>query len=261
MLDRTKFYNIMLVNTLSENRLDFVPQCGLRNMQLDSRQILVVEDDEDTAEVVCTVMENAGYQAIAVETGENALQEIWSQTPDLILLDLGLPDIHGLEVLRQVRDRSFLPLIVISGSSNEGGKVEALEAGADDYMSKPFSPEELVARVQALLRRVAWTPQAETKLVVRELELDIPHRQATIRNERLHLTPVEYGLLATLMRHADKVVSHDELLSAVWGEEYEGDFSVLRVNISRLRHKLERNPRRPQYIVTVPGEGYRMPTR
>jgi two-component system KDP operon response regulator KdpE len=126
-------------------------------------------------------------------------------------------------------------------------------------MDKPFSSEELVARVGALLRRVDWTPQPETRLVVRSLELDIPHRQATIRGRRLHLTPVEYGLLLILMRNAGRVVSHDEMLRAVWGDEYEGDYSVLRVNISRLRQKLEENPRRPSYIVTVPGEGYRMP--
>jgi DNA-binding response OmpR family regulator len=119
----------------------------------------------------------------------------------------------------------------------------------------------LVARVKALLRRVEWTPKPETRLVVRRLELDMPRRQATIRGKRLHLTPIEYSILVTLMRTAGQVVSHDELLQAVWGDEYRGDFSVLRVNISRLRQKLEENPRRPTYIVTVPGQGYWMPTR
>lgn len=224
-----------------------------------SRQILIVEDDEDTSEIVRVLLKQAGYDSIAVERGEDALAEIANSSPDLVLLDLGLPDIHGLEVLRRVRDQSFLPMIVLSGLTQEHDKVTALEAGADDYMDKPFSSEELVARVGALLRRVDWTPQPETRLVVRSLELDIPHRQATIRGRRLHLTPVEYGLLLILMRNAGRVVSHDEMLRAVWGDEYEGDYSVLRVNISRLRQKLEENPRRPSYIVTVPGEGYRMP--
>lgn len=224
-----------------------------------NRHVLVVEDDDDTAEVVCAVLEEAGYNAIAVERGAEALQEIAAMMPDLVLLDINLPDINGLEVLRQVRSHSFLPMIVLSGFTKERDKVVALEAGADDYMAKPFSPEELVARIGALLRRIDWTPQPETKLVVRQLELDIPRRQAYIRGQRLHLTPIEYGLLVTLMRSAGKIVTHDDLLRGVWGEQYQGDYSVLRVNISRLRQKLEKNPRHPTYIVTVPGQGYRMP--
>ncbi|MBC8100788.1 MAG: response regulator transcription factor, partial [Armatimonadetes bacterium] len=154
----------------------------------------------------------------------------------------------------------FLPVIVISGYGKDRDRVLALEAGADDYMQKPFSPDELIARVRALLRRVEWTPKPETQMVVRRLELDMPRRQATIRGRKLHLTPIEYGILALLMRKSGKVVTHDDLLRAVWGDQYRGDYSVLRVNISRLRQKLEENPRRPSYIVTVPGEGYWMPT-
>ncbi|MBL8116059.1 MAG: response regulator transcription factor [Anaerolineae bacterium] len=228
-------------------------------MLQDARQILIVEDDEDTAEVVCTLLNEAGYNAVAVDRGEDALHEIAATSPDLVLLDLNLPDIHGLDVLKQVRERSFLPMIVLSGFAKERDKVNALEAGADDYLSKPFSPEELVARVKALLRRINWTPQPETKLTVRQLELDIPRRQAFIRGERLHLTPIEYGLLVTLMRNSGQIVTHDELLKGVWNEQYAGDYSVLRVNISRLRQKIELNPRHPAYIVTVPGQGYRMP--
>ncbi|NWG15347.1 MAG: response regulator transcription factor [Chloroflexi bacterium] len=228
--------------------------------QTENRHILIVEDDEDTAEVVSTLLNEAGYLTVAVDRGDLALTQIASCSPDLVLLDLNLPDIHGLEVLKQVRSQSFLPMIVLSGYGRERDKVIALEAGADDYMAKPFSPEELVARVAALLRRIDWTPQPETKLVVRQLELDIPRRQAFIRGQRLHLTPIEYGLLVTIMRKAGQVVTHDELLRVVWGEQYEGDYSVLRVNISRLRQKIEQNPRHPTYIVTVPGQGYRMPT-
>jgi two-component system, OmpR family, KDP operon response regulator KdpE len=229
-------------------------------LQPDNRQILIVEDDEDTAEVVCTLLNDAGYSAIAVERGQQALSEIASTSPDLVLLDLNLPDIHGLDVLKEVRTHSFMPMIVLSGFTRERDKVIALEAGADDYLSKPFSPEELIARVGALLRRIDWTPQPETKLVVRQLELDIPRRQATIRGQRLHLTPIEYGILVAMMRNAGQLVTHDDLLSGVWGEQYQGDYSVLRVNISRLRQKIEQNARHPTYIVTVPGQGYRMPT-
>jgi two-component system KDP operon response regulator KdpE len=226
----------------------------------ETLHVLVVEDDEDTAEVVTTLLKDAGFEASAVDEGRVALDEITRLRPDLVLLDINLPDINGLEVLRTVRAHSFLPMIVLSGFGKERDRVNALESGADDYMSKPFSPEELIARVRALLRRVEWTPKPETKLHVRRLELDMPRRQAMMNGNRLHLTPIEYGILVTLMRSAGKVISHDELLRAVWGENYRGDFSVLRVNISRLRQKIEDNPRRPTYIVTVPGQGYWMPT-
>lgn len=224
------------------------------------QQILIVEDDEDTAEVVCTLLQDAGFEAIAVDHGQAALNEISSMSPDLVLLDINLPDMNGIDILKTVRSHSFLPMIILSGQGKDRDRVVALEAGADDYMAKPFSPEELVARVRALLRRVDWTPKPETHLTVRQLELDMPRRQAKINSKRLHLTPIEYGILVTLMRRAGEVVNHDELLRSVWGDHYKGDYSVLRVNISRLRQKLEENARRPTYIVTVPGQGYWMPT-
>lgn len=221
--------------------------------------ILVVEDDEDTAEVVCTLMENAGFKARSVDQGTLALHQISHETPDLVLLDINLPDMNGIEILKKVRDHSFLPMIILSGYGKDRDRVIALEAGADDYMSKPFSPEELVARVKALLRRVEWTPKPETHLRVRDLELDMPRRLVVIRGMRLHLTPIEYGLLVLLMRSAGQVIDHDTMLHTVWGDEYRNDYSVLRVNISRLRQKIEENPRRPTYIVTAPGVGYWMP--
>lgn len=226
-----------------------------------ARQILIVEDDENTAEVVYTIMENAGYTPMMVDSGQVALNEINSAPPDLVLLDLGLPDMSGLEVLKQVRANSLLPLIVLSGYTEERDKVIALEAGADDYLAKPFSPEELLARVGALLRRVEWTTPSEPKLNVRNLEVDLARRVALLRGKRLQLTPIEYGLLVALMRRAGQVLTHDELLRSVWGDTYTGDFSVLRVNISRLRQKLDENPRAPSYIVTVAGHGYTMPLR
>lgn len=221
--------------------------------------ILVVEDDHDTAEVMCALLNDAGYRTLSVDTGRTALDYIESEKPDMILLDLRLPDVDGLELLKAVRANSFLPLIVISGMVHDRDRVHALEAGADDFMTKPFSHEELIARVRALIRRVEWTPQPDTKLRVRQLELDMPRRHATINGQKLHLTPIEYSILVTLMREAGKIISHEELLHAVWGDNYKGDFSVLRVNVSRLRQKLEANPRRPAYIVTVPGRGYWMP--
>ncbi len=225
-----------------------------------AQSVLVIEDDEDTAEMVCNLLETAGYEAVAVSDGGTALDEIAMIAPDLVLLDIHLPDINGLEILKKVRSHSFLPMIVMSGYERDRDRVVALEAGADDFMAKPFAPDELVARVKALLRRVDWTPKPETQITVRKLELNLPRRQATINGKRLSLTPIEYNILLTLMRHAGKVISHDELLQAVWGDSYRGDYSVLRVNVSRLRQKLEENPRRPTYIVTVPGRGYWMPT-
>jgi two-component system, OmpR family, KDP operon response regulator KdpE len=223
-------------------------------------QVLVVEDDDDTAEVMRTLLNDIGFDAYSVEKGEDALALISTGSPDLVLLDINLPDMNGLDILRSVRSHSFLPMIVISGYGKDRDRVLALEVGADDYLSKPFSPEELIARVKALMRRVEWTPKPETHLAVRRLELDLPRRQATIRGKRLHLTPIEYGILVTLMRRAGSVITHDDLLKAVWGDTYRGDYSVLRVNISRLRQKVEENARRPSYIVTVPGQGYWMPT-
>lgn len=224
-----------------------------------SRQILIVEDDADTAEMVSAVLESAGYNATAVELGSQALSEIDAGQFDLVLLDINLPDMNGLEVLRKVRANSLLPMIVLSGFIGQRDKVIALEAGADDYVGKPFSPEELLARVAALLRRVGWTAPTEVTMAIRHLEVDMTRRQAILRGKKLHLTPIEYGILTTLMRAAGRVVGHQELLRTVWGEDYRGDYSVLRVNVSRLRQKMEENPRQPTYIVTVPGQGYMMP--
>lgn len=224
-----------------------------------SRQILIVEDDADTAEMVSAVLESAGYNATAVELGSQALSEIDAGQFDLVLLDINLPDMNGLEVLRKVRANSLLPMIVLSGFIGQRDKVIALEAGADDYVGKPFSPEELLARVAALLRRVGWTAPTEVTMAIRHLEVDMTRRQAILRDKKLHLTPIEYGILTALMRAAGRVVGHQELLRTVWGEDYRGDYSVLRVNVSRLRQKMEENPRQPTYIVTVPGQGYMMP--
>ncbi|MFQ3566519.1 MAG: response regulator transcription factor [Aggregatilineales bacterium] len=232
----------------------------MQTVREQTQQILVVEDDIDTAEVVTALLETAGYQAVVVGSGQLALDEIQASPPDLVLLDINLPDMSGLEVLREVRANSLLPMIIISGRTGGSDKVKAFDLGADHYLAKPFANEELMARVAALLRRVERMPP-QPKLVVRDLELDMDRRQAMLRGRRLHLTPIEYGILVTLMRAPDTIITHEALLRAVWGDQYEGDFSVLRVNISRLRQKLEDNPRDPTYIVTAAGQGYIMPIR
>jgi DNA-binding response OmpR family regulator len=222
-------------------------------------RILVVEDESDTAEVICDLLQNAGYEATAVESGEEALQYI-GQNYDLVLLDIKLPDMNGLEVLRRARSESYdQPMIVLSGYGTGSDRVTALEDGADDYLSKPFSPEELVARIRAIRRRVEWSPRPSTRLVVRELELDMARRIAFVRGQRVNLTPTEYAILAQLMRNAGHVVTHEELSRSVWGENCGSDYRVLRVNISRLRQKIEEKDREPTYIVTVPNVGYYIP--
>ena len=157
------------------------------------QQILIVEDDEDTAEVVCTLLQDAGYQAIAVDRGDLALSEISSLTPDLVLLDINLPDMNGIEIVKNVRAHSFLPVIVLSGYGKDRDRVIALEAGADDYMAKPFSPEELVARVRALLRRVDWTPKPETHLTIRQLENEKTRRNGKKNGKRKKKKKKEKG--------------------------------------------------------------------
>lgn len=228
--------------------------------QEQSRQILIVDDEEETAEALSRLLETAGFTTATVDAGLAALKELQESPPDLVLLNTSLPDMDGVDLMRQVRERSSTPIIAVNADPNDkAGKVRALEAGADDIVVRHAPPEELVARIGALLRRVEWSPASEPRLEVRQLSLDISRRIAFLHDRKLQLTPIEYSILITLMRNAGHVVPHGELLKAVWRSGQSNDFSVLRVNISRLRQKLEDNPRRPGYIVTVPGRGYVMP--
>ncbi len=223
------------------------------------KEILVVEDDASLLLALSELFRYRGYQVRTALTGDRALDEFERRCPSLILLDLALPDTSGFEVLKYVRQRSSVPIVILSGDTKETDKVRALENGADDYITKPFHEDELLARVAALLRRVSWSPQTDTIVQVGQLRVDMARRQVTLRGKTLHLTPIEYAILCTLMQRLGEVVSHEELLDSVWGPGYEGDFSVLRVNISRLRQKVEDRPRRPSYILTVPRRGYRIP--
>lgn len=231
--------------------------------QVHKREILIVEDDHETAEVLSVTLESAGFLPTVALDGSSALEQVQTRLPHLLLLDLRLPDIDGLDVLRRIRQQSVdVPLIVLSGYNSREDLILALNAGADDFVGKPFVGLELLARIQALLRRVEQlTPPAEARLKVRGLELDTTRRMAFLHGTRLHLTPIEYGLLAALMRQVDQPISRDQLLHTVWGQRFASDYSLLRVNISRLREKMEENPRHPIYIVTVPGVGYVLPSR
>lgn len=225
-----------------------------------SRQILIVDDEEGTAAAISQLLETAGFTTVAVDAGLAALKELQASSPDLVILSTNLGDASGVELLRQVRERSSLPLIAVSDASDDRAEtVRALDAGADDIVDRQAPPEELIARVGALLRRVEWSPASESRLEVRQLSLDMARRIAFMQGRKLQLTPIEYSLLAVLMRSTGQVVPRDELLKSVWGTSSPDDYSVLRVNVSRLRQKLEENPRRPAYIITVPGRGYMMP--
>ncbi len=225
-----------------------------------TKELLIIEDDPEVVGFLTELLQLNGYGIRASYTGSHALREFEQRAPDLVLLDLALPDISGFEVLERIRFRSSVPVVILSGGTWEADKVRALEGGADDYITKPFHEEELLARIAALLRRVSWTPQGETTIEVGHLRVDMARRQVSLRGDPLHLTPIEYAILCTLMQRAGEIVTHEELLTGVWGHSYEGDFSVLRVNISRLRQKIEERPRRPHYIQTVPSKGYRIPT-
>jgi DNA-binding response OmpR family regulator len=223
----------------------------------ENRQILILDDDMQEAETVSAVLETAGFTPVTVTPNVSAPEQINYAQPDLLLIDITDPRINGLEVLRQTRAQSTLPIIALSDGQPRT-HIAAFDAGADDVVCKPIPREELVARIHALLRRIERMPPADDRIIVRQLELYLTRRMVLMRGQRLHLTPIEYNILITLMRNAGKIVSHEEMLHAVWGNAYDGDYSVLRVNISRLRQKLEENPRNPSYIITIPGEGYIM---
>lgn len=226
-----------------------------------TKELLIIEDDPEVVGFLTELLQLNGYAIRASYHGTHALHEFEQRPADLILLDLALPDISGFDVLERIRRRSNVPVVILSGDTWEADKVRALEGGADDYITKPFHEEELLARISALLRRVSWSPQGETTIEVGQLRVDMARRQVSLRGDLLHLTPIEYAILCTLMQRAGEVVSHEDLLTSVWGHSYEGDFSVLRVNISRLRQKIEERPRRPHYIQTVPSKGYRIPVQ
>ena len=228
-----------------------------------SPRILVVEDDPAISSLVSTALEMAGWTPIAAHDGREAVAAAAEHSPAVILLDLGLPDMDGIEVVRRVRTWSeSLPIIVVSARADDTDKIGALDAGADDYLVKPFSVGELLARVRVALRRVghdAALPSSEPVFTNGDLEVDFASGLAHLSGEELHLTPLEWRLLVLLARNADKVLTHQFLLSHAWGEGQTGDLASLRVIMASLRKKIERDPAGPRYIQTHVGVGYRMP--
>lgn len=224
--------------------------------------ILLVDDEPKIVRFVKTSLNLAGYELLVAETGYDALDVFDTQDAELIILDLGLPDIDGLEVLRRVREFSIVPVIILTARDDERDKVRGLELGADDYLTKPFAARELEARIAAVMRRAEWSPQPSEvgEYAVRHLVVDLRRRYVRVADEEIHLTPTEYELLRVLIQHAGQVLLHSDLLTRVWGAEYRNDMAILRVNISRLRQKLDVDPDAASLIQTVPGVGYMMTT-
>jgi two-component system KDP operon response regulator KdpE len=224
--------------------------------------ILLVEDDAQMRRFLRVSLSNQNYRLKEAISAQEGLTQASTQNPDLILLDLGLPDMDGLEVTRRVREWSNAPIIVISARGREQDKVDALDAGADDYLTKPFGTGELFARIRVALRHARHSTQGriEPILTVGEIVLDLDKHTVTVAGSEVHLTPIEYKLLALLLKNAGKVLTHRQLLKEVWGAAYAENTQYLRVYMVQLRHKLERDPARPRYLVTEPGVGYRLRT-
>ena len=224
-------------------------------------QILVVEDDLPIRNLITTTLKAHNYRFIVADNGESAIMEFVSHNPDIILLDLGLPDIDGVEVISRIRGWSNVPIIVISARSEDGDKIDALDAGADDYLTKPFSIDELLARLRVTQRRLALMQNSTAQESCYEngqLRIDYVKRCAYLANEELHLTAMEYKLLCLLAKNTGKVLTHKYILSNIWGSSLESDVGSLRVFMATLRKKIEKSENSPHYIQTHIGVGYRM---
>jgi two-component system KDP operon response regulator KdpE len=216
-----------------------------------------VDDEQPIRRFLRVALTSQGYTIIEAETGQAAISKVASEKPDIVVLDLGLPDIDGVEVTHLLREWTKIPIIVLSVRGSEKDKIDALDAGADDYLTKPFSVGELLARLRASLRRVNH-PNDEPIFETGELRIDLMRRLVTLSGRETQLTPNEFNLLKALLTHAGMVLTHRQLLKDVWGPGYEKEFHMLHVNVSNLRRKIEPDPSRPQYVITEPGVGYRL---
>ena len=220
-------------------------------------RILVVDDEPAIRRFLKTALAETECVVSLAENGHAALAAVVSTKPDVVLLDLGLPDLDGVEVIKRIRQWSQVPIIVLSVREREDDKVRALDAGADDYLTKPFGIGELLARIRVMLRRALQQAAGEPVIRVGALEVDLARRLVTLDTRTVALTPTEYELLRLLIINAGKVLTHRQILKQIWGAVYPDQPHVLRVNISNLRHKLEQDPSRPRYILTESGVGYR----
>jgi two-component system KDP operon response regulator KdpE len=225
-------------------------------------RILVIEDEPQMQKFLAASLAGEGYRTIEATSGKDGITHARTHNPDLVLLDLGLPDVDGMDVTKEIRRFSTKPIIVISARGQEEDKVRALDVGADDYLTKPFGTNELMARIRVALRHASRSKEESTEpmLHIGELSIDLDRRQVLAAGKEVHLTPNEYKLFAYLMKHAGKVLTHRQLLKEVWGAAYASQNHYLRVYMVQLRHKLEADPARPRYLVTEPGVGYRLKT-
>ena len=224
--------------------------------------VLVIEDEPQIRRFLRATLQAHGYRLLEAETGRDGLTQTAMHQPELVILDLGLPDLDGLEVTRRLREWTTVPILVLSARGQETDKVVALDAGADDYLTKPFGTQELLARMRVALRHATHLTQepGEPVFTVGELRVDLVHRRVYVANQEVHLTPIEYKLLTVLVRYAGRVVTQRQLLQEVWGPHQTSATHYVRVYMGQLRHKLETNPARPRYLVTEPGVGYRLKT-
>jgi two-component system KDP operon response regulator KdpE len=224
---------------------------------MSGEKVLIVDDEQSIRLFLKLTLTSQGYDTIEAASGLEALNQARTEKPNIIILDVGLPDMDGIDVTRQLREWTQIPIIILSVRGSEKDKIAALDLGADDYLTKPFVVGELLARVRAALRRAA--PGGKTPLFKKgELEIDLERRLVKVAGNEIQLTPNEYELLKVLVDNSGKVMTHKHLLNAVWGPEYFGEFHMLRVNISNLRRKIEPDPSRPQIIITESGVGYRL---
>jgi two-component system KDP operon response regulator KdpE len=229
------------------------------NKQLKDRRILVVDDEERMVRFIRLNLEYDGFRVVEAFNGTQAIEQVRNSLPDLVLLDIMMPDIDGFEVLRVVREISSVPVIMLTAKGEEDDRVRGLEYGADDYITKPFSPRELVSRVRAVLRRTEGTTSTKHGLIEVDdrLQIDFDRREVWVDGDLVKLRPTEYRLLYHLVQNAGWVVSHDQLLQKVWGYEYRDEPHYVRLYINYLRQKLEEDPSNPKYILTERGVGYR----
>jgi two-component system KDP operon response regulator KdpE len=229
--------------------------------EMDNPLIMIVEDDEAISNFISAILLSNNYEVIKATKGREAVSMVYSHCPDLVLLDLGLPDIDGAEVLKTIRQWTVIPVIVVSARGHEREKVEILDLGADDYITKPFGTSELLARIRTELRHsqinqgsVSSEPD---RVVIEDLVIDYKKRLVTVAGRKVHLTPIEYKIIVLLSKNIGKVLTHDYIVKEVWGP-YINEIQTLRVNMANIRRKIEVNPAEPKYIVTEVGVGYRM---
>ena len=225
---------------------------------MNNSRILVVEDDSAVRNLIVTTLDTNNYKYLTAPNGKTAVMEAASHNPDIILLDLGLPDMDGVEIIRKIRTWSDVPIIVISARSEDTDKIEALDSGADDYLTKPFSVDELLARIRVTQRRILGMQKTSSVFVNGDLTIDYAAGNVTMHQEEIHLTPIEYKILCLLAKNVGKVLTHTYITHEIWGSSYENEIGSLRVFMATLRKKLEGQSQKQQYIQTHIGIGYRM---